>query len=62
MSREKSAKGGFKGIIRIAGQCEKGWTRIHADMEVEAKYAPQFRHIQKKRRDDQERKWYFTPS
>jgi hypothetical protein len=31
-------------------------------MEVEAKYAPQFRHIQKKRRDDQERKWYFTPS
>ena len=45
--REKSAKGCFKGEIRIAGQREKGRPRIHADMEVEAKYAPQLRHVQK---------------
>ena len=59
MFREKSAKGGFKGEIRIAGQRENGQPRMHADMgdvEVEAKYAPQFRPIKEQCCNDQERK------
>ncbi len=56
MFREKSEKGCFKGEIRIAGQRENGRPRIHADMEVEAKYASQLRRIQKQCSYDQERK------
>ncbi len=59
MFLEKSAKGCFKGEMRIAGQREKGRPRMHADMgdvEVEAKYAPQLRRIQKQRCTNQERK------
>ena len=56
MFREESAKCGFKCEIRITGQREKGRPWIHADMEVEAKYAPQLRHVQKQRRTGQERK------
>ena len=47
MFREESAKGGFKGEIRIAGQRENGRPRMHADMEAEAENAPQLRHVQK---------------
>jgi hypothetical protein len=46
MFREESAKGGFKGETRITEQREKGRPWIHADMEVEAKYAPQLRRVQ----------------
>ena len=59
MFREKSAKGGFKSKIRIAGQRENGRPRMHADMgdvEVEAKYALQLWHVQEKRCNNQKRK------
>ena len=56
MFLEKSAKGCFKGEIRIAGQRENGQPRMHADVEVEAKYAPQFRPIKEQCCNDQESK------